>query len=109
MTLYTQIAWLYSLSNYLSFAGTRLGATPNTDFTLKQVEFTFDPSNVGESHCVTVQTLEDDYYEGEEIFGLGIFSDTPVTLEPQMEFGQPGPGLVTVYLQDNDGELRDRV
>ena len=89
-------------SNYLFFVGNIYGADVNVDFTLKLVEFTIDPSNVGESHCITVQTLEDDFYEGQEIFGLIIISNTPVTLEPRRSFGRSG--LVTVYLEDNDGK-----
>ena len=68
-------------------------ATNGDDYTGELEILNFNPSNARDAQCIDVQTIEDVLYEGEEIFGLVLTTDSSVTF--------PKP-RVTVFLSDND-------
>ncbi len=71
-------------------------ATNGNDFFGDSVVLEFNPSNVGEQHCLTISVLEDTIYEGEELFGFEIYK------AESLEVSIPRPRSA-VRIMDNDG------
>jgi len=76
------------------FVGEVVPAENVADYSGDQLSFTLHPGNAGDQHCLTLSTFEDDLYEGEEIFGFIVSSDSNI--------GIPRP-KATVHLRDTNG------
>lgn len=85
----------YTLHGNFSCTGNVVPAIDRNDYTGELEILNFNRSNARDPQCITVQTIEDILYEGEEIFGFVLSTDDSITI--------PKP-RITVHLIDNDGK-----